>query len=147
MHDFPKIYLYRRVVQAKLFIDDHFADSIDLSNIADEAYFSRFHFIRLFKSIYNKTPHQYLIQVRLEKAKLLLTTNIPVTDVCFSVGFASMSSFSGLFKRIVGIFPSKFQTEQLQRKSDISLHPLNFIPNCFAENKGWTKNSNFQEVK
>ena len=36
---YPKIYLYRRLVQAKLFIDNHYADQIDLGNIADEAYF------------------------------------------------------------------------------------------------------------
>jgi AraC-like DNA-binding protein len=146
MQDYPKIYLYRRVVQAKLFIDDHFAENIDLDNIADEAYFSKFHFIRLFKSIYNKTPHQYLIQVRIEKAKLLLATEISVSDVCFSIGFTSMGSFSSLFKRVVGISPSHFQVEQQQRKADIKLRPLDFIPNCFAENKGWTKNSNFQEA-
>ena len=146
MQGFPKIYLYRRVVQAKLFIDEHFADSIDLGNIADEAYFSKFHFIRLFKSIYNKTPHQYLIQVRIEKAKLLLSSDIPVTEACFAVGFSSMSSFSGLFKKLVGISPSQYQSVQQQRKAAIAEQPLSFIPNCFAENKGWTKNSNFQEV-
>jgi AraC-type DNA-binding domain-containing proteins len=146
MEDFPKIYLYRRVVQAKLFIDERFAESIDLDNIADEAYFSKFHFIRLFKNIYNKTPHQYLTQVRIEKAKLLLSTDISISEVCYSVGFESMSSFSGLFKKTVGISPSKFQQQQQQRKAAIAERPLNFIPNCFAENKGWTKNSNFQEV-
>lgn len=66
--EYPKIYLYRRLVQAKLFIDTHYADNIDLGNIPDEAYFSKFHFIRQFKDIYRKTPHQYLIFVRIEKA-------------------------------------------------------------------------------
>ena len=78
MEQYPKIYLYRRIVQAKLFIDEHFGNNIDLDNIADEAYFSKFHFIRLFKTIYNKTPHQYLTIVRIEKAKMLLKTAVPV---------------------------------------------------------------------
>ncbi len=52
--NYPKIYLYKRVVQAKLFIDNRFGDDIDLNNIADEAYLSKFHFIRLFKIIYGK---------------------------------------------------------------------------------------------
>ena len=51
MEQFPKIYLYRRVVQAKLFIDGHFDENIELDNIAEEACFSKFHFIRLFKKI------------------------------------------------------------------------------------------------
>ena len=69
---YPKVYLYRRIVQAKLFIDNNYAENIDLDNISDEAYFSKFHFIRLFKNIYGKTPHQYLIFVRIEKAIELL---------------------------------------------------------------------------
>ena len=66
---YPKVYLYRRIVYAKLFIDTHFAENIDLDNIADEAFFSKFHFIRVFKDIYKKTPHQYLSFVRIERRK------------------------------------------------------------------------------
>ena len=146
---FPKIYLYRRTVQAKLFIDTHFADNINLDNIADEAFFSKFHFMRLFKITYGKTPHQYLTSVRIEKAKLLLQTNISIADVCFSVGFSSVSSFTGLFKRTTAITPFVYQQQQLIRNTEISNTPLKYIPNCFAESLLWreTKNSNFKEVK
>jgi AraC-like DNA-binding protein len=144
---FPKIYLYRRIIQAKLFIDKHFADNINLDNIAGEAFFSKFHFIRLFKNTYGKTPHQYLTSVRIDKAKQLLQTDISVRDVCFSVGFDSISSFTGLFKRITSWTPSVYQQQQLKRQIEINTLPLKYIPNCFAEHNGWTKNSNFQEVK
>jgi AraC-like DNA-binding protein len=136
---YPKIYLYRRLVQAKLFIDTHYADNIDLSNIADEAYFSKFHFIRLFKQIYRKTPHQYLIFVRIEKAMELLKADIPVSDVCYAVGFESLSSFSGLFKRIVGLTPSTYLVQQQIIKVQMVKAPLTFIPGCFAERNGWLK--------
>ena len=76
MADYPKIYLYKRIVQAKLFIDANFSERIDLGNIADEAYFSKFHFIRLFKISYGYTPHQYLTRVRIENAKLFLSKRI-----------------------------------------------------------------------
>src|SRR5688572_20622854 len=105
---YPKVYLYRRIVQAKLFIDNNYPDKIDLNNIADEAYFSKFHFIRLFRSIYGQTPHQYLKYVRIEKSKELLKQNTSVTHVCFAVGFDSISSFSSLFSKIVGQTPSNF---------------------------------------
>jgi len=105
---YPKAYLYRRIVQAKLFIDKSFAENIDLNNIADEAYFSKFHFIRQFKKVYGKTPHQFLTMVRIEKAMQLLRTDVPVSDVCFLVGFESLSSFSGLFKGLVGLSPSAY---------------------------------------
>ncbi|MCW3108571.1 MAG: AraC family transcriptional regulator [Segetibacter sp.] len=90
--DYPKIYLYKRIVQAKLFIDTRFSDNIDLNNIADEAYFSKFHFIRLFKTIYGKTPHQYLTRVRIENAQVFLQKGISVSETCFRVGFDSVSS-------------------------------------------------------
>jgi len=133
MEQYPKIYLYRRVVQAKLFIDNSFAENIDLEQIADEACFSKFHFIRLFKTIYNKTPHQYLTSVRIEKAKLYLQKNNSVIETCFLVGFDSVSSFTGLFKKHTGLSPSEFQRRFNKREDQIKANPLQFVPNCFAE--------------
>jgi AraC-like DNA-binding protein len=143
---YPKVYLYRRIVQAKLFIDNHYSNNIDLDNIADEAYFSKFHFIRLFKNIYGKTPHQYLIFVRIENAVQFLRSDKTVSEVCFSVGFESLTSFSGLFKRSMGVSPSTYLAQQRLIKSQISEMPLAFVPNCFAQQHGWSKNSNFEEV-
>src|SRR6478609_6508435 len=99
VEQYQKIYLYKRIVRAKLFIDSHYAERIDLNNIASEAHFSKFHFIRLFKSVYGKTPHHYLTHVRLHHAKDLLTRNISTTVVALSVGFESVTSFTGLFKK------------------------------------------------
>ncbi|MEB2777712.1 AraC family transcriptional regulator [Algoriphagus sp. D3-2-R+10] len=143
---YPKVYLYRRIVQAKLFIDNNYTSKIDLSNISDEAYFSRFHFIRLFKSTYGKTPHQYLKYVRIEKAKELLRAGVSVTEVCYSVGFDSISSFSGLFSRTVGMSPSVYSAEQKKTKDKIKKEPLAFVPSCYAHQHGWLENSNFEEA-
>jgi len=134
---YPKIYLYRRIVSAKLFIDAHFDEQIDLDNIADEACFSKFHFIRVFAAVYNKTPHQYLSSVRIEKAKQLLMTDSSVANVCYAVGFESISSFTGLFKRMTGQTPAVYQAQEYKRIKAITLAPLRFIPNCFAEKNGW----------
>lgn len=140
----PKVYLYRRIVHAKLFIDDYYHQPINLDDIADEAFFSKFHFIRLFKLTYGKTPHQYLIAVRIEKARLLLQDGTPVTQACYAVGFDSASSFSALFKKIVHLSPYAYQQQALKRLADMLQSPLKFIPNCFAQENGWVKNSNFQ---
>jgi AraC-like DNA-binding protein len=128
---YPKVYLYKRIVQAKLFIDCNYADKIDLGNISDEAYFSKFHFIRLFKNIYGKTPHQYLTAVRVEKATALLRAGNPVSEVCLAVGFESLSSFGSLFKRIAGVSPSAFLEQQQQLKIQTAQTPLMFVPACF----------------
>lgn len=135
--NFPKVYLYRRIVYAKLFIDEHYAEKIDLDNIANEAFFSKFHFIRLFYTLYKKTPHQYLSYTRIEKARQLLLSDISVSQSCYAVGFESVSSFTGLFKRLTGQTPSAYQKEQQQKLADVAETPLKYIPNCFAEMNGW----------
>lgn len=134
---YPKIFLYRRLVQAKLFIDARYAENIDLDNIADEAYLSKFHFIRQFKSIYGKTPHQYLTHVRVEKAKELLKAGVAVSDVCYAVGFESLGSFSSLFKRICHVTPLVYLRQQQAIRKQVEQSPLCFIPACFAEKSGW----------
>jgi AraC-like DNA-binding protein len=142
----PKAYFYRQIVLSKIFIDTNYSKKIDIDNIAGTAFFSKFHFIRQFKKIYGKTPHQYLISIRIEKAMELLRSDKNITDVCYSVGFESLSSFSGLFKRIVGKSPSEYLIQQQKIKSSISKTPLKFIPGCFSEKKDWMEMSNFGEA-
>jgi len=140
---YPKMYLYRRIVQAKLFIDQHYSEPLDVSAIADEAYFSKFHFIRLFKSAYGRTPHHYLIKVRIDHAQQLLSKDIPVAEVSMMVGFESSTSFAALFKKQTGMSPSVYQRRQRIKRMMIHSNPLTAVPNCFAEAGGW-KNRNFQ---
>jgi AraC-like DNA-binding protein len=135
---FPKEYLCNQVIQSKKFIDKNFANNIGLNEIAGEAYYSKFHFLRLFKIIYGRTPHQYLTDVRIEKAKQLLRSGLPVSEVCFLVGFDSVSSFKGLFKRYNNLTPSRY-LQQLKHKPEISETAFRFLPFFFS-----LKKSNFQ---
>lgn len=128
---YPKFYLYRRLVQAKLFIDNNYFEKIDLDNIADTAFFSKYHFIRLFKRIFRKTPHQYLISVRINNAKFLLKQERTIIDICYSVGFDSVSTFMELFKRHTGFTPSAFRSHHQKLKAELLKNPLKFIPGCF----------------
>ena len=139
MEQYEKIYLYRRVVKAKLYIDKHFADNIDLGNISEQAHFSKFHFIRLFKSIYGLTPKNYLIKKRIDNAKKYLSNGYSVLDTGFMVGLESPTSFAGMFKKITGLTPSNYQKIENSKRDKILQNPFQFIPNCFAETHGWTK--------
>jgi len=96
---YPRQELSRQIVQAKEYMDRHFADRLDLDGISKRAMISKYHFLRLFKGHYGMTPHQYLTEVRLQEAKRLLGIGMPVAEVCVAVGFDSISSFKGLFKR------------------------------------------------
>ncbi|HUR11409.1 MAG TPA: AraC family transcriptional regulator [Flavitalea sp.] len=142
---YPRMYLYRRIVQAKIYIDAYYGSDLDIDNIADEACFSKFHFIRLFKEIYGKTPHQYLVDVRIHHACTLLATGTSVTDTCYKVGFESVGSFSSLFSKVTGFSPSRYAANKLLMKEAIQEVPLQFIPGCFTDKNGYN-NSNFQEA-
>ena len=134
-----RMYLYKRIVDAKLFIDTHFASDIDLDQISHRAHFSKFHFLRLFKGAFGKSPHQYLIEVRLSHAKALLLSGRSISQVCFDVGFQSIPSFSILFKKHVGVAPTEFVISHSNLSDRIIREPLAFIPHCFAQNYGWRK--------
>ena len=146
IQQYPEIYRYRRILKAKLYMDTHFSDKIDLSIIADEACFSKFHFIREFTKIYQRTPHQYLTFVRIEKAKQLLTEGRSVSETCFMVGFESVSTFTGLFTRRVQHTPARYHQKKIATLAAIKSSPLKFIPGCFAETAGGSKESNNQEA-
>jgi AraC-like DNA-binding protein len=117
----------QRLGRAREFIDHCYDHPLSLDQISEKACFSRYHFLRLFRQAFNKTPHQYLIERRIEKAKELLTTNdLRVTDVCFEVGFQSLGSFSTLFHKYVGHAPVIYR-EKVKAKEAAKRK----VPGCF----------------
>lgn len=125
--------IYQRIVSAKLFIDNNYQDTIDLDMVAQQALISKFHFHRIFKQVYHKTPHQYITQKRLEKAKTLLSENKLVTEVCNEVGFESITSFTSLFKKEMGFPPTYYRNMAWLKKQASLQQPKRFIPHCFIE--------------
>ena len=125
--------IYQRIVAAKIYIDDNYHEPIDLKEISQQAFLSRFHFHRLFRQVYKKTPHQYLTRKRIDKAKELLSENKQVTDVCNEVGFESIGSFSVLFKKEIGFAPTYYRNMAWLKKQEALKQPRKFIPHCFIE--------------
>jgi AraC-like DNA-binding protein len=109
---YPHDDLTKQIVGAKLYMDKHFSDDINLDKIAGKALVSKFHFIRLFKKYYGRTPNQYLQEVRIEKAKLLLRQGRSIDEVCTAIGFTSKTSFISLFKKMTGKTPLTYQTKK-----------------------------------
>jgi len=114
---YSKDHLTRQIIQAKHFIDIHYAEPIDLDLVASKAYLSKFHFLRLFKLFYGRTPNQYLIGVRINKAKQLLQMGMPINDTCFAVGFTSITSFTDLFKKLTGQTPGHYKRKAILKKN------------------------------
>ena len=82
---------------------------------------SPFHLLRVFQTIFRQTPHQYLNQCRLERAKFLLEkTRIPVTAICLECGFTSLGSFSGLFHKRCGMSPRAWRKSRGVRSDENS---------------------------
>ncbi len=102
-------HLYIQIRQSKAFMEQHHSEKIELDNMAAAAFMSRFYYIRIFKQVYGVTPRQYLRDLRISKAKELLTQGFPVTQVCYDVGYDSLPTFSSAFKRGTGYSPKEYQ--------------------------------------
>ncbi len=110
-------------------IDIQYAQPLDLNELARTANLSRYYFLRVFRGAFHMTPHEYLTRKRIERAKeLLAESNLPVTEICFEVGFESLGSFSTLFHRITGWSPSIYRA----RAWEMRKNPLKFIPHCYV---------------
>ena len=109
---YPHDDLTKHIIQSKLYIDKHFSENISLGKIAAKALVSKFHFIRVFKKYYGRTPNQYLQEVRIEKAKAILQKGKTIDQACYAIGFTSKTSFISLFKKMTGKTPLTFRNKK-----------------------------------
>lgn len=118
-----------RLLWAKDLIDREYAQPLDVAELARRVRASPTHFARGFKRAFGETPYQYLMTRRIERAATLLRhSRLSVTDVCLSVGFTSLGSFSSRFSELVGVSPSAYR----RRCRDHGLDELaERIPSCF----------------
>jgi AraC family transcriptional regulator len=104
-----RLEIFKRVSMAKEWMEANCCSRISLEQAATIANMNSQHFLRMFRQVYQITPHQYLIGCKLEKAKQLLqSTQHTVIEICNAVGFESVYSFSLLFRKRFGMSPRKF---------------------------------------
>ena len=99
--------IYTRLQRAKDYMHSCYRDELLLESIAKIACMNSFYFLRQFRKAFGITPHQFLIERRLQVAnRLLRTTGMSVTEICDDVGFDDLSSFGKLFRRRYGLSPT-----------------------------------------
>lgn len=126
--------------RARELIRDFYTDSVSLDECAEEAGLSPWHLLRSFRETFGETPKEFLIRLRLERAKHLLTaTSRSITDVCFDVGFTSVGTFSTLFKRQIGCSPKEYRRQVRTWVTNPGLPLWSLIPYCFAHQFGGPK--------
>jgi AraC-like DNA-binding protein len=102
--------------QAKAILTENFDRPITIPQLAKKAGINEAKLKKGFKDLYGQSIHDCLQQLRIDKAKhLLTTTNITVTDISFYVGYSQHNHFITLFKRVVGAPPAEWR-EQMKRK-------------------------------
>lgn len=93
------------------YIQAHLEQDIRLLDLASLTGMSQYHFCRLFKRSMGVTPHQYVLQQRIERAKQLLKqTDVAIADIALMCGLKNQSQLTTLFRRSVGTTPRSFRT-------------------------------------
>jgi len=122
---------HKQVHLARHVLDQNYDTPITIDDLSHEVALSPYYLIRSFQRVYNETPHQYLIKLRMDKAKeLLRNSDLSITEICMAVGYESLGSFSTLFRKVAGISPSVYRA---------SSHPTQtptYIPFCVSFRHG-----------
>lgn len=105
-----RLEILRRLHLAKEYLYANYDKNVSLESLANYACLSVNHLLRTFKLAYNQSPHQFLIQIRLQRAQLLLEkTEYPVYEIVNMVGFKCTSSFIRLFRNRYQTTPLKYR--------------------------------------
>ncbi|PHR24465.1 MAG: hypothetical protein COA36_15610 [Desulfotalea sp.] len=101
-----------RIVTLIEFMVAHIATDLSLQILATIAGCTSYHVIRLFKNAVGMSPHAYLIQIRLERARQLIDRGESIADAALTSGFSDQSHLSRRFKKRYGITPGTYASQQ-----------------------------------
>ncbi len=101
---------YEKISKAIDHIKCHIDQKIYIEELAEMSHMSKFHFTRVFFQITGLTPHQFIMECRLQKGKRLIqSTGKSIIEISFECGFSSQSHFTTLFKKAFGCTPAQFR--------------------------------------
>ncbi|NEW04740.1 AraC family transcriptional regulator [Paenibacillus sp. SYP-B3998] len=116
------------VAQAIRYIHEHYREHVTLESLVEMLDCNSRQFLRLFKSQKNTSPIDYLIHVRMNKAKeLLLNTSLTLKEIAESVGYSDSYYFSRIFKKYEGVAPTSFKENT--HKMDGSRYSPSYLSN------------------
>lgn len=99
-----------RLMKAVELMQTKLAAPLTLDDLAAVATLSPFHFAKAFKAAYGSAPHQYLTQLRIERAQQLLrTTTRSIADIVEAVGYSNASHFTAAFRKATGVTPAAYR--------------------------------------
>ena len=91
-------------------MDAHIGEAIGLEALAESAGLSVYHFARVFKETVGMTPHAFVMSRRVAKAqKLLVGTELPISEIARTVGFADQSHLTRRFREAFGMSPGQYR--------------------------------------
>jgi AraC-like DNA-binding protein len=122
--------LLHRLVRARDYLHAELRTAPTLDDLARATRLSRAHLARQFADTFGISPHQYLVQLRLDAAKRALAGGASVTEVCFDLGFESLGTFSATFSRRIGMSPRAWQHAARTVVQSRGV-PVLFVPPCF----------------
>ncbi len=99
----------RLLLKAREFIHENMQQELSLEQISEQAAMSKYHFLRLFRQQFGMTPHQYVLNSRLNKAREELAAGKPLQDVVYASGFSDLSHLNRRFKPVFGMTPHQYQ--------------------------------------
>jgi len=109
-----------RINRVFKYIDENLDSDLSLNIISEIAFFSPFHFHRVFKFITTETLNEYVTRRRIEKsASDLIHKNIAITEISFKYGFKDNSSYTRTFKKYYGVSPTEFKDQNPNKFSKI----------------------------
>jgi AraC family transcriptional regulator len=100
--------VFRLLLKAKEILDLHAMKNLSLEEISLGVGISKYHFIRLFKSVFGISPYQYQQRKRLENAKLAIIHGDSIFDTAIAYGYGDLATFSKAFKQAFGQSPSRY---------------------------------------
>lgn len=105
-----RLEIFKRISAARDWMEANVNGDVSLERLAAVAAMNSQHFLRMFKQVYQITPHQYLIDLKLRRARALLEgSDLTINEICAEIGFESPFSFSVLFKGRFGQAPTYFR--------------------------------------